>query len=72
MSPLISHWYRGIDPSRCKETKTDGKKNTGTVEDMAKLTLRMMERSCFWARIWAISYNGRKNRREKETERERI
>lgn len=32
---------------------------------MVRLTLRMMERSCFWARIWAISYRGRKKRREK-------
>lgn len=32
---------------------------------MVRLTLRMMERSCFWARIWAISCTGRKKRREK-------
>lgn len=36
---------------------------------MVRLTLRMMERSCFWARIWAISYRGRKKRREIEIER---
>lgn len=37
-----------------------GKEEKGTV----RLTLRMMERSCFWARMWAISYRGRKKRRE--------
>lgn len=30
---------------------------------MVRLTLRMMERSCFWARIWAISYRGREKKK---------
>lgn len=36
------------------------------------LTLRMIERSCFWARIWAISCRGRKKRRKKPREGQKI
>lgn len=38
---------------------------------MVRLTLRMIERSCFWARIWAISCRGRKERRKKPRLRKR-
>lgn len=38
---------------------------------MVRLTLRMIERSCFWARIWAISCRDRKKRRKKPRLRDR-
>lgn len=39
---------------------------------LVRLTLRMMERSCFWARMWDISCRGKRKKKRRRWRRKAV